>query len=91
MLCGSYVRTEGKCCVPVLQWDIQAMARVHRIGQTKPCHVYRLCTSGTVEQRIQLRAEKKLYLDQMVNRGSYEGDAPPLQSPSLIHSLGYSS
>lgn len=67
------------------------MARVHRIGQTKPCHVYRLCTSGTVEQRIQLRAEKKLYLDQMVNRGSYEGDAPPLQRPSLIHSLGYSS
>jgi SWI/SNF-related matrix-associated actin-dependent regulator of chromatin subfamily A member 5 len=52
------------------QWDLQAMARVHRIGQTKPVHVYRLCTEGTVEARIQRRAEQKLYLDQMVNRGS---------------------
>jgi len=26
------------------QWDLQAMARVHRIGQTKPVHVYRLVT-----------------------------------------------
>ncbi|GIL63033.1 hypothetical protein Vafri_17166 [Volvox africanus] len=52
------------------QWDLQAMARVHRIGQTRPVHVYRLVTGGTVEDRIQRRAEAKLYLDQMVNRGS---------------------
>ena len=52
------------------QWDLQAMARVHRIGQTKPVIVYRLCTEGTVESRVQRRAEQKLYLDQMVNRGS---------------------
>ena len=32
-------------------------------------HVYRLVTSGTVEERIQLRAEKKLYLDTMVKSG----------------------
>lgn len=47
------------------------MARVHRIGQTKVVHAYRLCTAGTVEERIQLRAEKKLYLDQMVNCGGW--------------------
>ncbi|KAI8470648.1 MAG: P-loop containing nucleoside triphosphate hydrolase protein [Monoraphidium minutum] len=52
------------------QWDLQAMARVHRIGQTKPVHIYRLVTQGTVEERIQQRATSKLYLDQMVNRGS---------------------
>ncbi|GAX72787.1 hypothetical protein CEUSTIGMA_g243.t1 [Chlamydomonas eustigma] len=52
------------------QWDLQAMARVHRIGQTKPVHIYRFCTEGTVEERIQHRAEQKLYMDQMVNRGS---------------------
>ena len=39
------------------QPDIQAMARVHRIGQTKTVHVYRLITDGTVEQRIVERAE----------------------------------
>ena len=57
------------------QWDLQAMARVHRIGQTRPVHVYRFCSSGTVEERVQLRAEKKLYLDQMVNRGATVGVA----------------
>ncbi len=46
------------------------MARVHRIGQKKTVHVYRLVSSGTVEERILERAEKKLYLDQMVNQGA---------------------
>ena len=52
------------------------MARVHRIGQKRPVHVYRFCSSGTVEERVQLRAEKKLYLDQMVNRGATVGVIP---------------
>ena len=30
--------------------DLQAMARVYREGQTKPCFIYRLFTSGTVEE-----------------------------------------
>jgi hypothetical protein len=46
------------------------MARVHRIGQTRPVHVYRLVTGSSVEERMLQRAEAKLYLDQMVNRGS---------------------
>jgi SWI/SNF-related matrix-associated actin-dependent regulator of chromatin subfamily A member 5 len=50
------------------QVDIQAMARVHRIGQTKTVHVYRLVTKGSVEERIIQRAQKKLFLDGMVNR-----------------------
>ena len=33
-------------------------------------HVYRFVTENTVEERIVLRAEKKLYLDKMVNRDS---------------------
>jgi|GEM_PF-2134840 len=52
------------------QVDMQAMDRVHRIGQTKPVHVYRLMAAGTVEERVVQRAKKKLYLDKMVNRGS---------------------
>lgn len=46
------------------------MARVHRIGQTKPVHIYRLVTTGSIEERIVQRAQKKLFLDGMVNRGS---------------------
>ena len=53
--------------IVVTQVDLQAMARVHRIGQTKKVHVYRLVTRDTVEERIIQRAEKKLYLDKMVH------------------------
>jgi len=59
------------------QVDAQAMARVHRIGQTKPVAVFRLVTAGTVEERIVQRAEKKLFLDTMVHRGGGGGAAPP--------------
>ncbi len=50
--------------------DVQAMARVHRIGQTKPVRVYRLVTGNTVEERILARATKKLYLDALVGVSS---------------------
>ena len=81
------------------------MARVHRIGQKKTVHIYRLVSQvgdplyckriyvytlsltlishlmtnyhiyylvsqGSVEERIVQRAQKKLFLDSMVNRGS---------------------
>lgn len=74
MLCSADARTllDGGWDAQV---DLQAMARVHRIGQTKVVHVYRLVTSGTVEERIVQRAEKKLYLDQVVNRGVEAGAA----------------
>jgi SWI/SNF-related matrix-associated actin-dependent regulator of chromatin subfamily A member 5 len=48
---------------------------VHRLGQTRTVHIYRLVTEGTVEERILERAEKKLYLDRMVTRdGISEND-----------------
>ena len=52
------------------QVDMQAMARVHRIGQTKLVHIYRFVSKGTMEVRIVQRAQKKLFLDKMVNRDS---------------------
>lgn len=44
------------------QVDLQAEARSHRIGQTKPVTVYKLCTHGTVEEQMLDRINKKLYL-----------------------------
>jgi len=52
------------------QVDMQAMARCHRIGQKKIVHVYRFISAGTMEERVVQRAQKKLFLDSMVNRGS---------------------
>ncbi|XP_003700306.1 lymphoid-specific helicase [Megachile rotundata] len=48
------------------QMDIQAMARCHRIGQTKPVVIYKLCTKGTIDEAIIHRAEAKRFLEKMV-------------------------
>ena len=71
------------------QADMQAMARVHRIGQKKVVHVYRLVAGGTVEERIVQRAEKKLFLDQMVNRDSLKQQ--PQSSSSINNNTSSSS
>lgn len=42
------------------------MARCHRIGQTKPVVVYRLCTKATIDESIIKRAEAKRILEKMV-------------------------
>ncbi|GIZ41258.1 hypothetical protein CKM354_000457000 [Cercospora kikuchii] len=44
------------------QVTLQAEARAHRIGQTKKVTIYKLCTSGTVEEQMMGRIRKKLYL-----------------------------
>ena len=48
---GLNLQTADTCILYDSDWnpqaDIQAMGRVHRIGQTKPVHIYRLVTSGT--------------------------------------------
>lgn len=46
--------------------DIQAQDRVHRIGQTKPVHIYRLVSEQTVEENILRRANEKRSLESMV-------------------------
>lgn len=45
---------------------LQAEARAHRIGQTRPVTVYKLCTQGTVEEQMMGRIQKKLYLSAKV-------------------------
>ena len=70
------------------------MARVHRLGQTKTVHVYRLVTKGTVEQRMVERAEKKLYLDCMVTRDgapdpAVQTDAEEQDTSALLSTLRF--
>ncbi|KAH9622511.1 hypothetical protein KSS87_005655 [Heliosperma pusillum] len=55
------------------QMDLQAMDRCHRIGQTKPVHVYRLATAQSVEGRMLRRAFSKLKLEHVViGRGQFK-------------------
>lgn len=39
--------------------DVQAMARIHRDGQTRPCHIYRLLTQGALDEKIFQRQVSK--------------------------------
>lgn len=48
------------------QQDLQAQARAHRIGQTKPVIVYRLATANSIEATILDRAEGKRKLEKLV-------------------------
>ena len=75
--------------------NLQKIARVHCIGQKKTVHAYRLGGGGTVEERILERATKKLYLNQMVNRGGsserIDNDGSGLSSADLLYSLKFGS
>ncbi|KAE8664239.1 ATP-dependent DNA helicase DDM1 [Hibiscus syriacus] len=63
------------------QMDLQAMDRCHRIGQTKPVHVYRLATAQSVEActcRILKRAYSKLKLEHVViGKGQFHQERKP--------------
>mmetsp|Transcript_32092 Transcript_32092/g.59281 ORF Transcript_32092/g.59281 Transcript_32092/m.59281 type:complete len:1243 (-) Transcript_32092:257-3985(-) len=96
---GINLQTADTCILYDSDWnpqpDLQAMARVHRIGQTKTVHIYRMLSAGTVEERIVERAEKKLYLDQMVNRGisnrDMDEEGTSLSTSELLASLKFGS
>jgi len=72
--------------------DMQAMDRVHRIGQTKPVHVYRLATANSVEGKMLKRAGSKLMLERLViTQGNFEevkdGKGTGMSSTELVNLL----
>ena len=61
------------------QADLQAMARAHRIGQTKPVSIYRLLSKETVEEEVLERARNKLMLEFItIHQGVTDKDAKEL-------------
>jgi chromodomain-helicase-DNA-binding protein 7 len=70
------------------QADLQAMARCHRIGQTKAVRVYRLITRGTYEEAILKSASRKYGLDEALLGGDAAGAAEdPLADVARIEGL----
>ncbi|PYI17036.1 hypothetical protein BO99DRAFT_207832 [Aspergillus violaceofuscus CBS 115571] len=63
------------------QADLQAMARAHRIGQTRPVSVYRLVSKDTVEEEVIERARNKLLLEFItIQRGVTDKEASEIQN-----------
>lgn len=76
-----------RLCLPILlmltvswQNDLQAIARAHRIGQTKTVKVYRLVCRATVEDQMLDRIRRKLFLSLKVM--SSTSAAPAAEGPS---------
>lgn len=67
--------------------DVQAMGRVYRQGQTKPCYIYRLFTAGTVEELIYQRQCQKLSLAAVVEGGKLKDSWSPeeVQQFMVLH------
>ncbi|KAF3591234.1 hypothetical protein DY000_02024162 [Brassica cretica] len=64
------------------QMDLQAMDRCHRIGQTKPVHVYRLATAQSIEGRVLKRAYSKLKLEHVViGKGQFHQERAKSSTP----------
>ena len=55
--------------------DQQAMARIHRDGQLKPCFIYRMLLAGSIDEKIYQRQLTKMGLsDTLIGEGS-SGDS----------------
>eukprot|EP00245_Coleochaete_scutata_P017508 TRINITY_DN860_c0_g6_i1.p2 TRINITY_DN860_c0_g6~~TRINITY_DN860_c0_g6_i1.p2 ORF type:complete len:161 (-),score=33.61 TRINITY_DN860_c0_g6_i1:198-608(-) len=60
------------------------MDRVHRIGQTRPVHVYRLVTSHSVECKMLKVANDKLKMEHLViTKGNFNQDKDSSQDKPL--------
>ncbi|EIW74988.1 hypothetical protein CONPUDRAFT_169853 [Coniophora puteana RWD-64-598 SS2] len=59
------------------QNDLQAIARAHRIGQTKVVKVYRLICAGSVEDQMLDRIRRKLFLSVKVMGSTADPSSSP--------------
>ena len=69
------------------QMDLQAMARAHRIGQTKKVTVYRLVIQDTVEERILTLSQRKLWLSENITENKNNGAEVKQSIAELISTI----
>eukprot|EP01116_Phalansterium_solitarium_P016635 TRINITY_DN3900_c0_g1_i1.p1 TRINITY_DN3900_c0_g1~~TRINITY_DN3900_c0_g1_i1.p1 ORF type:complete len:679 (+),score=221.65 TRINITY_DN3900_c0_g1_i1:146-2182(+) len=75
------------------QKDLQAQARVHRIGQTREVRVIRMVTRSTVDDIILKRATRKLELTaRVIEKGKFsdfaaQDDGPESETPSDLRDI----
>jgi transcription termination factor 2 len=65
------------------QLEAQAFDRIYRVGQTKPCHIYKFISEETIEQQIKRLQTNKLALASSVLTGTKELGANKLSLDDL--------
>lgn len=66
------------------------MDRAHRIGQTREVSVFRLCTDGTIEEKVIEKAYKKLRLDALViQQGRLTQNTKSMNKDELLNMVRY--
>lgn len=66
----------------------QAVDRIHRIGQDKEVHVYRLVAEGTIEEKVmQLKASKAALFDAVVGEGEFASAAVTAEDVRALFAL----
>ncbi|GMI27813.1 hypothetical protein TeGR_g3429 [Tetraparma gracilis] len=74
----------------ILEVDLQAMDRAHRIGQKKPVQVFRFLTEGSVEEKIAECADRKLFLDAaVIQQGRLADQHKGLQKDDLMKMVSF--
>ncbi|KAJ8603319.1 hypothetical protein CTAYLR_009021 [Chrysophaeum taylorii] len=91
---GVNLQTADTCVLYDSDWnpqaDLQAMDRCHRIGQTKPVHVYRLVTEHSIEEKVVERAQQKLKLDAMVvQQGRLQDKERKIATETLLSAVRF--
>ncbi len=64
--------------------DMQAIARAHRIGQTKKLLVFTLMCKATVEERILQGAKRKMMLDHLIVQNLNNEEETPMELESIL-------
>ncbi|KAF8588695.1 hypothetical protein K439DRAFT_582988 [Ramaria rubella] len=63
--------------------DLQAMARIHRDGQKRPVYIYRLLTTGTIDEKIYQRQVTKMGLSDSLMTNQTEKESGKSKSDSF--------
>ena len=70
------------------QQDLQAMARAHRIGQTKSVLVLTLCTRTAVEEKVRERAQEKRDAEaKVIKAGKFNERSTILERQEMLAAL----
>jgi hypothetical protein len=85
------LQAQDRLVIIVVLFSLILVFRVHRIGQRKEVHIYRLICESTVEQNILLKAQQKKQLDSLVMNAGKFSESSLLSAGSLRHLFGVDS